>query len=180
MSARTMDRTTHTVQPPRHLTVDTPVGRYLIAAQHTSDGDAVTGVWREQQKHFPRAGRLGEQAEDGDTLLAEASRQLLQYLAGEREGFDLPLRAEGTPFQLRVWEQLRAIPYGGTTTYGTLARELGAPRASQAVGAAVGANPLSILVPCHRVVAADGRLTGYAGGLGTKQALLGLEGALPR
>jgi methylated-DNA-[protein]-cysteine S-methyltransferase len=164
---------------PRHLRLDTPVGRYLIAARRTPEGDAVTGVWRENQSHFPRAARLGERTAGPDPLLEEASRQLLAYLAGEATGFDLPLAPAGTEFQQRVWDALRRIPYGATTTYGALAREIGAPRAAQAVGAAVGANPLSIVVPCHRVLASDGALTGYAGGIGTKEALLRIEGALP-
>ncbi|WP_114856421.1 methylated-DNA--[protein]-cysteine S-methyltransferase [Brachybacterium sp. YJGR34] len=159
---------------PRHRRVDTPIGPYLIAAE----GEALTGVWRQDQAHFPRPERLGEEAPAQDPLLAAAERQLLAYLAGEREAFDLPLSPRGTPFQQQVWKMLREIPRGGTTTYGGLARGLDRPRAAQAVGAAVGANPLSIVVPCHRVLAADGSMTGYAGGIETKQALLRLEGVL--
>ena len=102
-------------------------------------------------------------------------RQLNAYFARELEDFDLPLAPPGTAFQLEVWAALRAIPYGETVTYGELARRIGRPRASRAVGAANGANPLPIVVPCHRVVGADGSLTGFGGGLPIKSALLALE-----
>lgn len=161
-------------QPARHRRTVTPLGDYLIAAV---DED-ITGVWRQEQKHFPAAVRLGEQTVGADALLDAAEAQLAQYLAGERREFDLPLAPVGTPFQHSVWEQLSQIPYGVTTTYGTIARALGKPRAAQAVGAAVGSNPISIIVPCHRVLASNGSLTGYAGGMETKQALLRLEGVL--
>jgi len=111
---------------------------------------------------------------------AEAERQLAEYFAGERRTFDLELDPRGTPFQRRVWDEVAAIPYGRTTTYGELARRLGLPRAHRAVGAANGDNPLPIVVPCHRVVGSNGHLTGYAGGTGMKAFLLGLEGPLPR
>jgi methylated-DNA-[protein]-cysteine S-methyltransferase len=106
---------------------------------------------------------------------APVVRQLAEYLAGQRTQFDLPLVLQGTPFQHAVWEQLCAIPYGTTRTYGELARDLGMPAASRAVGRAVGSNPLLVVVPCHRVVGQDGRLTGYAGGIQVKAHLLGLE-----
>lgn len=162
--------------PPgaRHRRVRTPLGSYLIAAE----SGAVTGVWREEQSHFPSSDRLGDEAPSGDPLLDAAESQLLAYIAGERDGFDLPLAPRGTPFQQSVWTLLQQIPRGATTTYGQLARELGRPRAAQAVGAAVGSNPISIVVPCHRVLATGGAMTGYAGGIETKQALLVLEGAL--
>ena len=156
----------------RHRVIATPLGRYILAA----DGEAITGIWREGQQHFPSAARLGESAADDDAVLARAGEQLLAYLRGEREHFDLPIAPVGTSFQQRVWERLRQIPRGETTTYGHIARDLGAPRAAQAVGAAVGANPISIVVPCHRVLGASGAITGYAGGLETKRALLALEG----
>ena len=112
--------------------------------------------------------------------LRAAARQLAQYLAGTRQAFDLPLDLSGgTPFQQAVWRALLAIPSGATTSYGALARALGSPTAVRAVGAAVGRNPISIVVPCHRVLGAGGALTGYAGGLARKQALLRLEGAPP-
>lgn len=108
-------------------------------------------------------------------LLAEGRRQLMEYLAGARSAFDLPLRLQGTDFQRQVWEALRSIPYGETRSYGQLAAALGRPRACRAVGMANHNNPIPILVPCHRVVGANGSLTGYAGGLDLKQRLLELE-----
>ncbi len=105
------------------------------------------------------------------------ARELDEYFAGRRRAFDLVLAPAGTPFQLAVWEELRRIPFGGTTTYGELARRVGRPTAARAVGAAVGRNPISIIVPCHRVVGSDGALTGFAGGLDRKRALLALERA---
>jgi methylated-DNA-[protein]-cysteine S-methyltransferase len=109
--------------------------------------------------------------------LAEVERQVSEYFAGRRRDFDLPLQAEGTTFQKRVWEELRKIPYGRTLSYGELAGRVGNPKGSRAVGAANGANPISLVVPCHRVIGSDGRLTGYGGGLPIKEALLKLEGA---
>ena len=159
---------------PRHRRVTTPLGTYLLAAEAGS----LTGVWREEQSHFPRPERLGPTADGDDALLAAAEAQLLAYLAGARTSFDLPIAPRGTAFQHAVWDRLQEIPRGATTTYGRIARELGRPRAAQAVGAAVGSNPISIVVPCHRVLAGNGALTGYAGGIETKQALLVLEGAV--
>jgi methylated-DNA-[protein]-cysteine S-methyltransferase len=113
----------------------------------------------------------------GSPVLTEARRQLTEYFAGERRVFDLPLRPAGTDFQRRVWGVIDTVPWGTTTTYGAVAARLGLPAgASRAVGAAGGANPLPIVLPCHRVVGSDGRLTGYAGGLDRKAALLRLEG----
>ncbi len=107
--------------------------------------------------------------------LETARQQLDEYFAGTRRAFDLPLKPHGTPFQLAVWMALRQIPYGTTISYGELARRVGKPSASRAVGAANGRNPLSIIVPCHRVIGANGQLTGFGGGLPTKQYLLALE-----
>ena len=113
----------------------------------------------------------------GSAVLGEAHRQLAEYFAGARRVFDLPLRPAGTEFQRRVWRLLAAVPWGTTTTYGALAAALGLPAgASRAVGAANGANPIPVVLPCHRVVGADGTLTGYAGGLARKALLLRLEG----
>ncbi|ATG52645.1 cysteine methyltransferase [Brachybacterium vulturis] len=157
-----------------HRLVTTLLGTYVLAA----GADGLIGVWRRDQKHFPLPARLGPAAAGPHAVLDDAERQLQEYLAGRREDFTLPLAPEGTEFQRTVWHRLRAIPRGTTTTYGQIARDLGRPRAAQAVGAAVGANPLSIVVPCHRVVGSTGSMTGYAGGIETKQALLLLEGAL--
>jgi methylated-DNA-[protein]-cysteine S-methyltransferase len=112
---------------------------------------------------------------DDDPLLAEAARQLRSYFAGERDGFDLALDLQGTDFQRAVWAELLRIEPGSTCSYGDIARRLGAPSASRAVGAAVGRHPVSIIVPCHRVVGRSGALTGYAGGLDRKTALLRIE-----
>jgi methylated-DNA-[protein]-cysteine S-methyltransferase len=118
-------------------------------------------------------------APPADPVLGEAARQLAAYFAGELRTFDLPLRPSGTPFQLTVWEALRRIPYGETVTYGELARSIGRPTAARAVGSANHRNPLPIVVPCHRVIGADGTLTGYAGGLAVKSALLAIESGRP-
>jgi methylated-DNA-[protein]-cysteine S-methyltransferase len=107
-----------------------------------------------------------------DDALAHAAAQLEEYFAGERTRFDLPLSPVGTPFQLRVWAELREIPYGGTTTYGRIATDLGQPTASRAVGLANGRNPIAVIVPCHRVIGSDGSLTGFGGGLDRKRWLL--------
>ena len=119
------------------------------------------------------AERLGEET----LVLARGRAELLEYFRGKRRAFDLPLDPRGTPFQRRVWEALAAVPYGETVTYGALARRAGSPKAVRAVGQANHRNPLPILLPCHRVVGADGSLTGYAGGLELKRFLLDLEGA---
>ena len=127
-----------------------------------------------------RLGRYGIAApEAGElSLLHEAQAQLTDYFAGRRTAFDLPLDLRGTDFQRAVWEALLAIPYGETRSYGDIAAAIGRPRAARPVGQAVGANPVGVIVPCHRVIGSDGRLTGYGGGLDLKRALLRLEGAL--
>lgn len=157
-----------------HRRITTPLGTYVLAAEP----HGLVGVWRLEQKRFPTAPRLGAPIDGAHPVLDEAERQLREYLAGTRTDFELPLAPDGTAFQQAVWQQLAAIPRGRTVTYGEIARALGRPRAAQAVGAAVGSNPLSIVVPCHRVMGSSGALTGYAGGIETKQALLALEGAL--
>lgn len=116
---------------------------------------------------------------DGDPVLTKTAMQIEQYFAGERTNFDLPLDLRGTDFQKAAWISLASIPYGETWTYKQQAERLGRPKAMRAVGAANGKNPVSIVLPCHRVIGADGALTGFAGGLGTKKHLLLLEGALP-
>jgi len=137
----------------------------------------LAGVWFEGQKHMPDLSRWTLQQDH--PLLVEAARQLDDYFAARRARFDLPLDLQaGTVFQQSVWRALLSIPSGSTTSYGELSWRVGLPRAPRAVGAAVGRNPLSIVVPCHRVVGSKGALTGYAGGVERKQALLRLEGAL--
>ena len=151
-------------------TLATPIGELLLV----SDGEALTGV----QFDDARRGRPTPGG-GGDPVLREASAQLAAYFAGERTTFDLPLRATGTPFERAVWDELQRIPYGETTSYGELAARVGEPSAARAVGRANGRNPIPIIVPCHRVIGADGSLTGFGGGLQCKRALLDLErGAL--
>ena len=149
--------------------LDTPLGVVCIA--RTAHG--LAGLWFDGQKHHP--GELAVPRRDDDPLLDEAARQLAQYFAGERSAFELPLDLHGTPFQQSVWQALLRIPAGRTCSYRALAEAVGSPAAVRAVGAAVGRNPASLLVPCHRVLGHDGSLTGYAGGIDRKRALLSLE-----
>src|SRR5436305_1285343 len=146
------------------FTMRTPLGPLRLVAS----GDDLAAIVLPESD-----GPSGRAATGG--VLAAAAHQLEQYFAGERRGFDLPLAPEGTAFQQRVWRALLAIPYGETCSYGHIARAIGRPAASRAVGAANGKNPLAIVVPCHRVIGANGTLTGYGGGLPTKRWLLDLE-----
>jgi methylated-DNA-[protein]-cysteine S-methyltransferase len=147
---------------------DSPVGRLLIAADDEGLRYLLFEAGRSEVK--PRSGWR----EDGGRV-SEAVRQLRAYFRGDLRRFDLPVAPRGTPFQQRVWRELLAIPYGETITYGELARRIGQPSASRAVGLANGANPVSIVIPCHRVIGSSGKLTGYGGGLRNKEWLLGLE-----
>jgi methylated-DNA-[protein]-cysteine S-methyltransferase len=149
--------------------IASPLGTMLLA--RTEAG--LAGAWFERQKHHPAAIEAPER--DDDPLLTEAARQLRAYFAGAIDGFDIPLDLQGTAFQRDVWRALLRIEPGTTTSYGQIARELGLPSASRAVGSAVGRNPVSIIVPCHRVVGSSGALTGYAGGLDRKTSLLRIE-----
>jgi methylated-DNA-[protein]-cysteine S-methyltransferase len=153
--------------------IESPLGRLTLA--RTRKG--LAGVWFDGQKHEPAPLDCPERPDD--PLLQEAARQLAEYWCGRRRHFELPLDAQGTPFQRGVWQALLGIDAGQTTTYGAVARAVGSPRAVRAVGAAIGRNPLSIVVPCHRVIGGDGSMTGYAGGLPRKAALLQLESAQP-
>ena len=148
--------------------VGSPVGPLRLVA---TDG-VLSAVYLTDHRHAPP---VSEAWRDDAGSLAVAADQLAEYFAGTRTAFDLPVHLVGTPFQLLVWEGLRTIPYGQTLTYGELAARLGRPGASRAVGLANGRNPVSIVVPCHRVVGADGSLTGYGGGLERKAALLAHE-----
>ena len=152
-------------------TIKTPLGKLLLA--RTAMG--LAGVWFEGQQHHPTP--LTAVRRPDDALLRRAADQLHAYFAGETRAFDVPLDLHGTPFQRRVWQALLAIPGGETRSYGEIAQALGAAAAVRAVGSAVGRNPVSVIVPCHRVVGSDGSLTGYAGGVERKRALLKLEGA---
>ncbi len=155
----------------------TPLGELVLTASEVG----LTAV------HFPTSRRvpplLKERGSGGEDhaardILARACEQLAEYLARTRTTFDLPLAATGSPFERQVWDALCAIPYGSTLSYGELARRLGDPRASRAVGAANGKNPIPIIVPCHRVIGANGELTGFGGGIDRKRWLLEHEGAL--
>jgi methylated-DNA-[protein]-cysteine S-methyltransferase len=152
---------------------DSPLGTIILAA---SDQQLV-GIWFAGQRHQPDSSHWTHN--DHHPLLRRVQTELDEYFAGQRRAFDLPLdMACGTAFQQSVWRALLAIPYGSTTSYGALSSTIGRPSAVRALGAAVGRNPFSIVVPCHRVIGADGSLTGYAGGLDRKTALLQLEGVL--
>jgi methylated-DNA-[protein]-cysteine S-methyltransferase len=161
--------------PPHTVLSDyaSPLGRMLLAAVD----DRLLGVWFDDQAHLPDLPTCT--SDPNRPVLQRAAKQLTQYFAGQRRSFDLPLAAvTGTAFQQAVWQALRDIPFGSTSSYGELAARIGNPAAVRAVGAAVGRNPLSIIVPCHRVIGVSGNLTGYAGGLHRKTALMNLEGAL--
>lgn len=149
--------------------LETPIGSLLIAGGR----DAICRI------EFPRNGEARRPAdgwsETASGAVGAAARQLSEYFSGARTEFDLPLAPEGTEFQRTVWRRLQDIPYGETIAYGELARRVGNPKASRAVGAANGANRIPIVIPCHRVIAANGKLTGFGGGLPIKEALLSLE-----
>lgn len=164
----------------QYARVDSPLGEILLAASET----ALVGAWFPGQKHFPFLENLdsipllppGERAGIFSEPLCLAAEQLAEYFSGVRQVFSLPLRPIGTSFQQDIRQALMHIPYGETRTYSALAAAAGKPGAFRAVGAAVGRNPLSVIVPCHRVIGRDGSLTGYAGGLWRKEFLLRLEG----
>lgn len=153
--------------------MSSPLGILLLAA---ADNQLV-GVWFDDEAHLPDLSACAP--DTGQPVLQQAQTQLAEYFAGQRSQFDLPLTlVTGTAFQQAVWQALLPIPFGSTCSYGELAGGIGKPSAVRAVGAAVGRNPLTIIVPCHRVIGANGSLTGYAGGLSRKTALLQLEGAI--
>lgn len=149
--------------------LDSPVGPLLLVG----DGTALTGLYMHEQRHPPS---LPEGAEPKPSAFREVRAQLKAYFAGKLRVFDLPLRGAGTAFQQRVWRELCRIPFGKTESYGGLAQRIGNPNAMRAVGLANGRNPIGIIVPCHRVIGADGSLTGYGGGIERKKWLLQHEG----
>jgi methylated-DNA-[protein]-cysteine S-methyltransferase len=156
----------------RHTVIDSSLGKLTLVA----DGDTLTGVYFRHHWHGPAAEALGRYVEPiADDLFRRAADQLHEYLAGERTQFDLPIAPVGEPSQRRVWDLLADIAYGHTITYGELAAKVADGSTAYEVGQAVGRNPLSIIVPCHRVVGKNGALTGYAGGLKRKRLLLDLE-----
>ncbi|MCU1476503.1 MAG: methylated-DNA--[protein]-cysteine S-methyltransferase [Subtercola sp.] len=157
----------------RHTTIST---EQIADVTLVAEDDALVGIYFPGHWTKPDWGTFGPLVEEADdAVLAGAARQLRQYLAGERTAFDLPIRLHGSPFQQQVWALLQQVPFGETTTYGELAEKLGDKNLARIVGQAVGHNPLSIVVGCHRVVGKDGKLTGYAGGLERKEYLLTLE-----
>jgi methylated-DNA-[protein]-cysteine S-methyltransferase len=151
-------------------TFESPLGRMLLA--RTEHG--LAGVWFDAQRDHP--GKLSAPEAPDDALLSAAAAQLADYFEGRTTRFDLCLDLHGTPFQRSVWQALLGIATGRTCSYGEIARQVGSPQAVRAVGAAIGKNPVSVIVPCHRVLGTDGGLTGYAGGIDRKRALLTLEG----
>ena len=155
--------------PVNYCYLESPIGTLLIAG----DDEAVRRI------EFPDHGKArkpeSDWRESSRGPVGEAIRQLREYFAGKRTDFDLPLAPDGTPFQRGVWRRLQEIPYGETISYGELAKRVGNPKASRAVGAANGQNPIPIVIPCHRVIGANGKLTGFGGGLPTKEKLLALE-----
>lgn len=156
----------------RHAIITTSLGDLTVVAE----GNAVAGIYFPHHWHPPVAGSIGELVDPvDDPVIAGVHSQLDEFLAGERDAFDLPIVTHGTAFEESVWALLNQIPYGQTVTYGELAVQLGDPTLARKVGQAVGHNPISVVVPCHRVVGKDGKLTGYAGGLERKQTLLDLE-----
>lgn len=148
--------------------LNTPIGDLLLAGDEV--GLSLIGFPEGSMRRDPESDWIFKEAP-----FAEASEQLLEYFAGERRDFDIPLSLSGTEFQLLVLEELKKIPYGETTSYGEIAKRIGKPKAMRAVGAANGRNPIPIIVPCHRVIGSTGDLTGFGGGLSTKEALLRLE-----
>jgi len=153
----------------RYIEHDSPIGPLLLAA---SD-QGLRGIYFDEHKYFN--GPKGWQRDESDPCLRQAATQLDEYFAGQRTAFDLPLDLVGTEFQRAVWRELLILPFGSTSTYRTIAQRLGRPNAIRAAGTAIGRNPVSIIVPCHRVLGASGALSGYAGGMDRKRYLLTLE-----
>jgi methylated-DNA-[protein]-cysteine S-methyltransferase len=149
-----------------YTTVSSPIGELMLCG----DEESLTALHLPGRWAKPAAGWRRD-----DARFADVARQLEEYFAGERTTFDVRLRMQGGPFERDVWAELERIPYGETASYGEIARRVGKPHASRAVGAANGRNPIAIIVPCHRVIGSDGTLTGYGGGLERKRALLDLE-----
>ena len=153
-----------------YSTVKTPIGELLLVAE----ADALTGVYFAGRDHAP-ATHAGWMSSAEHPVIRQAAKQLGEYFAGKRNSFSLPLRLTGTDFQERVWQQIALVPYGKTISYSELAKRVGAPEAVRAAGTTTGRNPVSIVVPCHRIVGKNGSMRGFAGGLKRKQFLLELE-----
>jgi len=153
---------------------DSPHGRMLLAA----NDDGLCGVYFDGQKYLPKLDTEWRH-DPGHATLEQAKRELAEYFGGERKRFDTALAPEGTAFQRSVWKAISTVAFGETITYGELARRAGSNGSARAAGAATGRNPIGIIVPCHRIVGSDGSLTGYAGGIERKRALLALESGIP-
>jgi methylated-DNA-[protein]-cysteine S-methyltransferase len=154
-----------------YTTIDSPLGQLLLAG----DGEA---LYRLDMREGRRPVKIDSGWQRDDTAFTDAAAQLREYFEGTRHEFELELQLVGSPFELRVWNALREIPYGETASYGEIATRIGEPTAARSVGLANGRNPIAVIVPCHRVIGADGSLTGYGGGLMRKRYLLDLEGGL--
>ena len=153
---------------------DSPQGQMLLVA----NDEGLCGVYFAGQKYFPQIDPEWRQ-DAGHASLRQTKRELAEYFSGKRERFEMTLAPEGTPFQRSVWKAIFAVGFGETITYGALAQRAGCPGSARAAGAATGRNPISVIVPCHRIVGSNGNLTGYAGGLDRKRALLALESGIP-
>ena len=160
---------------PLHTRLETPLGPMLLV----SDGEAITGFYYADEPHLPAASKNWVHRPDA-AIFVRTEQQLREFAAGTRREFDLPVRLSGTPFQKTIWEIIASIPFGETISYSELAGRAGRPKAVRAAGAATGQNPVSWIVPCHRVVGKNGTLTGYAGGLNRKTTLLRFEAARKR
>jgi methylated-DNA-[protein]-cysteine S-methyltransferase len=156
-----------------HMTIESPLGPILLI----SDDSTLTGLYFRGQKHEP-VSCPDWKPNPHSSLFQEAASQLAEYFSRRRRSFRVPVAPKGTPFQEKVWQAIAAIPYGETASYRDLAEKIGKPEAVRAVGTAVGRNPISVIIPCHRVIGRDDSLTGYAGGLDRKKALLDLEGVI--
>jgi methylated-DNA-[protein]-cysteine S-methyltransferase len=159
---------------PRYARITSPIGELLLVG----DGESLTGLYMEPLDADPKHGWLpsvGPGWRHDPGVFTEVCHQLGEYFAGERRAFDLSVAPTGTPFQLRVWQALTTVPYATTTSYGAIAGQIGQPTASRAIGMANGRNPVSVIVPCHRIIGVGGALTGYGGGLSRKRFLLELE-----
>ncbi len=164
---------TTTTETTLYETFDSPIGELLAVG----DAEALSGLYMQDGRHPVTVPGSWEPAEEP---FGELCRQLEEYFTGARREFELALAPRGSAFQLRVWEALREIPYGETESYGALAERIGSPGSARAVGAANGQNPIAVVIPCHRVIGASGKLTGYAGGLERKRLLLDIESPLAR
>ena len=154
---------------------ESPQGQMLLVA----DGEALCGVYFDGQKYLPQVASQWRRDPQHATL-RQAKRELAEYFAGKRKRFEVALAPEGTPFQRSVWKAISTVGFGRTVSYAELAQRAGCPGSARAAGAATGRNPIGIIVPCHRILGSDGSLTGYAGGLDRKRALLALESGIPK